>query len=192
MRALYALRLMARLLAGAIARPIRWLIPSGLLDNTIFDHVRLCFFLLILFGPLFALAGWESQHRVDDILRRGATTEAAVTGSKVIRHKGTTYTLDLAWRDARGTAYRIEALSVSAAYFNQVSRMGPAPTIRITYLTDRAASRRSVALTDDPGWSSEGSRMIPAGLIPGLLGLAGTVVMTLWRNRRIRRAVRIA
>jgi hypothetical protein len=180
-----------KIVAIAIARPLRRTIPRGLLDNTVFDRIRLGFYLMILLGPFFAVLGWQNQQRVDDILRHGATAEASVTRTQISRGKGTAYMVDIAWRDARGTQHRVEQLSVSAAYFSQITRTN-SPKVPVKYLTDRETTRRTVALTDDASWNSEGSRMIPSWLVATLLGLAGTALMTLWRNRKLRAAARMA
>ena len=174
-----------RTVADALIRPIRRVIPSG--------YTHRCLVMLMVIGPLFSVAGWYHHQRVDDILQRGLTAEAIVTGTKVARGKGgPSYSIDLAWRDARGAQHRVDEMFVSAQYFSQVTRISPPQKVWIRFLADRETTRRTVALPDDHSRNSSHKSVIPYGLVGGLFGLAGAVLIMVWRNRRLRRAALIA
>jgi hypothetical protein len=187
MRTLDTLAITARI--GA--RRARRAIMRGLRLPTMFDRIRLCFILMIILGPLFAVVERYNQQRVEEILRQGTSAEAAVTGTRITSGRNTSYFVDLAWRAPGGAQHRVEQMTVSAGYFNQVTRVS-LPKVRIKYLADREVSRRTVALLDDPSWTAQGTRMIPGWLLVSLVGLAGTALMTLWRNWRRRRAAQMA
>jgi hypothetical protein len=187
---MHALQIL-KTVAGAIARPLRWVIPAGLLDNTTFDRIRLLCVGLMIVMPLFAVVAWQTQKTRDEIQLRGITTEATVTRTNVIRLKGTSYEIDILWRDARGAQRRVHRMSVSVGYYSQLTRT-TLPKVRIKYLADRETSRGMVALLDDPAAPSGGADRIPDLIGVTLFGFASTVLMTLWRNRRRRGTAQVA
>jgi hypothetical protein len=177
---------------GILARRIGRALKRGLLLHSLFDRIRFGCFIMIILGPLFGVAEWHNQRRVEDILGRGATAAASVTKSKVTRGRSTTYTIDLAWRDANGTQHSVEQMKVSAAFFGLVTRRNPPPKVLIKYLTDRETTRRTVALLDDPTWKPNPANLLPAWTVPSLTGLIGLALLTLWRGWRRRRTAQMA
>jgi hypothetical protein len=184
MQALQALRAAF----GHINRLLVRVLPAGVSENKFFARIHLLFFMLVVMGPPFALISWQGQKRVDDLLARGTSAVATVTKATITRGKSTTYSLDLAWRDTRGAERRLEGLTVSANYYGQVTRTKPPAKVRIKYLPDETTSTRRTVATDDHVRNTDGGGMMRVFLIMGLIGIPGTVLMTLWRNRRLRRA----
>jgi hypothetical protein len=171
---------------GPIARRIGRAIWRGLRGDTVFDRLRLVCAMMIVLGPFLGVIEWYNTHRIDHILQRGVPALATVTGTEVSKGRSTTYTVDLTWRDARGTEHRVTRMVVLAPFFAQVTHTTPPPKVRIKYLADRETSRRNVVLLDDSTFRIK--RPIPGWLFVSLMGLAGLVPLMLWRSWRRRRA----
>jgi hypothetical protein len=175
---------------GAIAHRIGRAIWRGLRADTVFDRLRLICAVMIVLGPLLSVIEWYNTHRIEHILQHGVPALATVTGTEVSKGRSTTYSVDLAWRDAHGTAYHVTRVVVLPPFFAQVSRTTPAPKVRIKYLADRETSRWTVALLDDATFRLK--RSIPGWLVVSLMGLAGLVPLMLWRSWRRRDAAQVA
>jgi hypothetical protein len=175
---------------GILARRIGRALKRGLLLHTYFDRLRFGCVLMIVLGPVFGVVEWHNRQRIEDILARGAVTEAAVTGTRVTTGRSTTYSVDLAWRDTQGMQHSVAQMTVSSAFYSQVTRVSP-PKARIKYLTDREASRRTIALLDDPPRKPNRANLLPGWMVPSLMGLIGLALLTLWRSWR-RRVARMA
>jgi hypothetical protein len=174
---------------GATVRRIGRAIWRGLRGDTVFDRMRLVCVALIAFGPLVGVFEWYTTHRIDHILQHGVPALATVTGTAVSKGRSTTYSVDLAWRDANGTTHRVTRMVVLAPFFGEITRTTPAPLVRIKYLADRETGRWTVVLLDDSTFRL--ARPIPGSLFVSLMGLAGLVLLMLWRSCR-RRAAQIA
>jgi hypothetical protein len=172
---------------GILVRRVGRALQRGLLLHTIFDRIRFACCLMIVLGPFFGAVEWHNRQRIADILARGAAAEATVTNPKVTSGRSTTYSIDLAWRDAQGAQHRVEQMTISAGFFSWLTRTSPPPKIRIKHLTDRETSRRTVALLDDTTWKPNPSNMLPAWTVPSLMGAIGLALLTLWRTWRRRR-----
>jgi hypothetical protein len=162
--------------------------PAGMFENTFFARIHLLFFMLVVMGPVVALMSWQGQKRVDDLLARGTPAVATVTKATITRVKSTTYSLDLVWRDTHGAQRRLEGFTVSPGFYGQVTRAKQPATVRIQYVPDQTTSARRTVATDDHVRNSDGGGLMRVFLVMGLIGIPGTVLMTLWRNRRLRRA----
>jgi hypothetical protein len=169
--------------AGAITRRAGPAASRALLGHTLSQRILQCILMLMIFGPYLLLVDWQNRSRADEILRRGVTVEANVTGTEVIRGKSTSYAIDLAWRDAQGAQQRVAQVRVSAEYFEQITR-APSANVRIKYLADRELSRRTVGALDDPSWRRAATRTISSSLVSTLLGLSVVAVMILLPRRR--------
>jgi hypothetical protein len=162
--------------------------PAGMFEYTFFARIHLLFFMLVVMGPVVALMSWQGQKRVDDLLARGTPAVATVTKTTITRVKSTTYSLDLVWRDLQGAERRLEGFTVSPGFYGQVTRAKQPATVRIQYVQDQTTSTRRTVATDDHVRNSDGGGLMRVFLVMGLIGIPGTVLMTLWRNRRLCRA----
>lgn len=174
-------------LFGLINQLLVRVCPAGLFDNTLFARIHLLFFMLIVMGPVFGLISWQSQKRVDDVLMRGTVAEAIVTKTTITRGRSTTYSIDIVWHDTRGAARRLEGFIVSPGYYGQITSARQPAKVRIAYLADETTSVRRTVAPFDHVRNSDGEGLARVFLIMGLIGIPGTVLMTLWRNWRLRR-----
>jgi hypothetical protein len=162
--------------------------PAGVFENTFFARIHMLFFMLVVMGPVMGLITWQGQKRVDDLMARGTPAVATVTKATITRVKSTTYSLDLVWRDTQGAQRRLEGFTVSPGFYGQVTRAKQPASVRIKYLADETTSTRRTVATDDHVRNSDGGGLMRVFLIMGLIGVPGTVLMTLWRNRRLLQA----
>lgn len=162
-------------------------LPGGLMENTVFGRVHLMFFMAIVMGPIVAGFSWQNQKRVDDVLMRGTVAEAIVTSYKATHGKGTTYSLDIVWRDTQGAERRVEGFVVSGGFYNRVTSSRQPAKIRIAYLAEETTSARRTVAPYDHARNADGAGLMRMFLLMGLVGVIGTAIMTLWRNRRLRR-----
>jgi hypothetical protein len=177
---------------GILVRRIGRALKRGLLPHTVFDRIRFACCVMIVLGPVFGVVEWHNRQRIADILARGAAATATVSNPKVTSGRSTTYSIDLAWRDALGATHRVEQMTVSAGFFGWLTRTNPPPKILIKHLTDREASRRTVVLLDDASWKPNPNNMLPAWTVPSLMGAIGLALLTLWRAWRRRGRAQLA
>jgi hypothetical protein len=177
---------------GILVRRIGRALKRGLVMHTFYDRIRFACCVMIILGPIFGVVEWHNRQRTADILARGVAAEATVSNSKVTSGRSTTYSIDLAWRDAQGAQQRVEQMTVSAGFFGWLTRTNPPPKILIKHLADRETSRRTVVLLDDIIWKPNPNNMLPAWTVPSLMGAIGLALLTLWRTWRRRRRAQLA
>ncbi len=73
-------------------------------------------------GPIVALSCWHDGNRRRDVMANGVETVAAIDNATRLKRRrgGTTYKLDLSWRDAGGLEHKVEDVTISHELARQI------------------------------------------------------------------------
>ena len=117
--------------------------------------VRKLKFLLVaaaLGGPFMAFAGWSDGERTRRIEREGVEGQAAVLGATRTKRSrgGTSYSLDLSWKDGTGAPRSADKVSISQAFADKIIRDDKllVNSVRVKYLPDDP-EKSGVIILDD-------------------------------------------
>lgn len=128
-------------------------------------------------GPVSAFLGWQDVDRVNNVLAKGVEGNATIVSAvrKKGRKSGTSYYVNLAWKDASGsdrTASDIRVSNAMAGRLFQNDRI-MVDSVKIKYLADQP-EKEGLVLVDDAKEEIELDRfMMYGGAIAGAIGLLG-------------------
>lgn len=143
-------------------------------------------------GPVSAYIGWTDVDRVNQVVAKGVETEALITGarSKKGRKSGTSYYVDLAWKDSKGEMQRASDIHMSGAMARRLITDNKivVDSVKIKHLAE-LPGKEGVVLVDDASEELDLDRfMMYGGAIAGVVGLIGCAFMFGLFGRRRSRA----
>ncbi|TDR87161.1 hypothetical protein [Enterovirga rhinocerotis] len=149
----------------------------GSIVNWVVGKLKWLLIIAAIGGPVSAFIGWQDVQRVNDVVAKGQEAEATIVSAvrKKGRRSGTSYAVDLAWKDDKGADRTAEEVRVSTALSNRLFRGDRivVDTVRIKYLAD-SPGKAGVVLVDDIKEELALDRfMMIGGSIVGLIGLIG-------------------
>jgi hypothetical protein len=150
-------------------------------------------------GPVVALSCWQDANRRREVMASGVETVAAIDSATRVKRRrgGTTYKLDLSWRDPGGLQHRAEEVTISHELARQIIvedrlTVGSLP---IKYMRGEAgagqgsregasAAENLIILPDTAHQEQTDQELVYVGAGAGLAGLIGSALMFLPRRRR--------
>lgn len=145
-------------------------------------------------GPIVALSCWHDGNRRRDVMANGVETVAVIDNATRVKRRrgGTTYKLDLSWRDAGGVAHRAEDVSISHEFARQIivddrlmAASLPIKYMRAGTTEGASASENLVVLPDTAHQERTDAELVAIGAGVGGVGVLGCALMFLpWRRRR--------
>jgi hypothetical protein len=151
------------------------------------DKVRWLLLIAAVGGPALAYFSWSDAERIRDVETNGVEAVALIEGATRTQRRrgGTSYALDLAWKDGKGGVRKAEKVSVSRTFADQIIRNDKLTrnSLRIKYLRDDETIT-PVVIEDASRQEDQDAFMLQAGLGAGAVGIAGSAVMLLMRRRR--------
>jgi hypothetical protein len=151
------------------------------------DKVRWLLLLAAVGGPALAYFSWADAARIRDVETNGVEATALIEGATRTQRRrgGTSYALDLAWKDAKGGVRKAEKVSVSRSFADQIIRNDKLTrnSLRIKYLRDDE-SITPVVIEDASRQEDQDAFMVQAGVGAGAVGIVGSVLMLMMRRRR--------
>ena len=151
------------------------------------DKVRWLLLIAAVGGPALAYFSWSDAERIRDVETNGVEAVAVIEGATRTQRRrgGTSYSLDLAWKDGKGGVRKAEKVSVSRAFADQIVKNDKLTrnSVRIKYLRDDATVT-PVVVEDASRQEDQDAFMVQAGIGAGAVGIAGSAVMLLMRRRR--------
>jgi hypothetical protein len=153
----------------------------GFIGAWIMGKLKWLLVLAAIFGPVSAYIGWTDVDRVNDVLAKGVEGDARIVSAtrKKGRRSGTSYYVDLAWKDAAGADRTADEIRVSNAMARTLFRDDRiiVDRVKIKYLPDER-SKAGVVLVDDAKEEIELDRfMMYGGAAIGAIGLLGCAFM---------------
>jgi hypothetical protein len=139
-------------------------------------------------GPVVAYMSWQDGERVKKVVAEGIEAQASVEGATRTkrRRSGTSYTVDLAWKDASGQDRKAEKVSISHQFANRIisnDRL-TVDTLPIKYLATEQG-KDSVIIRDDADQQADlDHEMIYVGAGAGIIGILGSGLWFLLGRRR--------
>ena len=153
----------------------------------IFGKLKSLFLLAALGGP--ALAGfmwWDAEH-IKDVETRGVEATAAINGATRVKRRrgGTSYEIDLGWKDQKGEARAATAVSISNAFADHIIRDEKIirDTVRIKYLADDLDAK-PILLEDAARQADTDRELIWVGAGAGVIGICGSLIFFLSARRK--------
>lgn len=153
----------------------------------IVGKLKSLFLIAAIGGP--ALAGymwWDAEH-IRDVEARGLEVTATIDGATRTKRRrgGTSYDVNLAWKDQKGTARTATAVSVSTAFASQIIHDDKIvrDKVRIKYLTDDLDAK-PILLEDADRQASTDRELIWVGAGAGAVGIIGSLLFLLVGRRR--------
>ena len=151
------------------------------------DKVRWLLLIAAVGGPALAYFSWSDAERIRDVETNGVEAVALIEGATRTQRRrgGTSYALDLAWKDGKGGVRKAEKVSVSRAFAEQVVKNDKLTrnSLRIKYLRDDTTVT-PVVVEDATRQEDQDAFMVQAGIGAGAVGIAGSAVLLLMRRRR--------
>lgn len=149
------------------------------------DKVRWLLLIAAVGGPALAYFSWSDAERIRDVEANGVETVAVIEGAtrSQRRRGGTSYSLDLAWKDSKGAVRKAEKVGVSRSFADQIVRNDKLTrdAVRIKYLRDDDTVT-PVLLEDAEHQEGLDAFMLQAGIAAGVIGIAGSALLL--RRRR--------
>jgi hypothetical protein len=150
-------------------------------------RIKWLFVVALLGGPVLAYFGWEEKQRFAEIEAKGVSAQAVVTGATETKRRrgGKSYSVDLAWKDAKGTPMKAEKVSISQTMANEIISASTvkAAVVPIKYIADQPDVKPMIV--HDAARLADGDElMIKLGLGAGGLGLLGTLGFFLLGRRK--------
>ncbi|BAT60625.1 hypothetical protein GJW-30_1_03173 [Variibacter gotjawalensis] len=143
-------------------------------------------------GPIMAFISWnDAQHR-QKVAKDGIEATAAIDGATRTKRKrgGTSYTVNLKWKDKNGKDMSADKVAVSNAYANQIimgDRLRVATT-RIKYLPAAEnvvdAETGVIITADNDRQETTDGEMVYLGSGAGLVGILGFGAFWFFGRRR--------
>jgi len=151
------------------------------------DKVRWLLLIAAVGGPALAYFSWSDAERIRDVETNGVEATAIIEGATRTQRRrgGTSYSLDLAWKDDKGGVRKADKVSVSRTFADQLVRNDKLTrnALRIKYLRDDA-SVTPVVIEDASRQEDQDAFMVQAGVGAGAIGIVGSLLMLLMRRRR--------
>jgi hypothetical protein len=151
------------------------------------DKVRWLLLIAAVGGPALAYYSWSDAERIRDVETNGVEAVAVIEGATRTQRRrgGTSYSLDLAWKDSKGGVRKAEKVGVSRAFADQIVRNDKLTrdAVRIKYLRDDPTVT-PVLVEDANRQEEQDAFMVQAGVGAGAVGIAGSALMLLLRRRR--------
>ncbi len=139
-------------------------------------------------GPVLAFFSWQDGERVRTIAAKGIEAQASVEGATRTKRRrgGTSYSVDLAWKDAAGKDRSAEKVSVSNEFANRIVRNDKltVDTLKIKYLPDEPGKDAVIIADDAARQADQDSEMIYVGAGAGAIGILGSGLFFLLGRRR--------
>lgn len=163
-------------------------VHMGWLGSWLMGKLKWLLVIAAIGGPFFAYTGWTDVDRVNDVLAKGVEGDARIVSAvrKKGRRSGTSFYVNLAWKDASGADRKVEDIRVSNALSGKLfqnDRFDGSKPLKIKYLAD-ASDKDGVVIVDDARESLELDRfMMWGGAIVGLIGLFGCALVFGWFGR---------
>jgi hypothetical protein len=157
----------------------------------LFGKVRMLFGLAAIGGPIMAFLGWQDVQRIDQLEKDGIEAVAVIDGAtrKKSRRGGTTYSVNLVWKDAQGGERKVEGLSISQGFAGQIIRGDKIvrDAVKVKYLAGDPDI--SPIIVEDKNRQEESDTfMMQGGLVAGGIGIAGSGLLLLLARRRKEQA----
>lgn len=139
-------------------------------------------------GPFMAYMSWQDGERVKKVVAEGVETQASVEGATRTKRRrgGTSYTVDLAWKDASGQDRTAEKVSISHQFASRIisnDRL-TVDALPIKYLPGEQG-KDSVIIRDDADKQADlDHEMIYVGAGAGVVGILGSGLWFLLGRRR--------
>lgn len=155
----------------------------------IFGKLKALFLLAAIGGPAVAGYMWWDAERIKDVETRGVEATAAIEGATRTKRRrgGTSYDIDLAWKDQKGAAREAKKVYVSTTFANQIIRNERIirDKVKIKYLADDADAKP--ILIEDAGRQAEADTdLMWIGAGTGAVGILGSLIF--FAAGRFRRA----
>lgn len=151
------------------------------------DKVRWVLLVAAVGGPGLAYYSWSDAERIRSVVANGVETSALIEGATRTerRRGGTSYSLNLAWKDSKGGARKAEKVAISRVFADGILQNGwlTRDAVLIKYVPEDDTV--TPVLLEDAG-QQEGldAFMLQAGLGAGAIGIVGSGLMFLLRRRR--------
>ncbi len=139
-------------------------------------------------GPVVAYMSWQDGERVKKIAAEGIEAQASVEGATRTkrRRSGTSYTIDLAWKDASGQDRTAEKISISHQFASRIIANDKLTVdmVPIRYLPGEQG-KEGVIVTDDAEQQADLDHdMIYVGGVAGAVGIIGCGLWLMMARRR--------
>lgn len=139
-------------------------------------------------GPVLAFFSWQDGERVRKIAAQGIEAQASVEGATRTKRRrgGTSYSVDLAWKDAAGKDRTAEKISVSTQFANRIIANDKltVDSLKIKYLPDEPGKDAVIIADDAAKQADQDSEMIYVGAGAGAIGIVGSALFFLLGRRR--------
>src|SRR5262245_55842230 len=151
------------------------------------DKVRWLLLVAAVGGPALAYYSWSDAERIRDVETNGVEAVAVIEGATRTQRRrgGTSYSLDLAWKDSKGAVRKAEKVAVSRGFADKIIQNDKLTrdALRIKYLRDDPTVT-PVLVEDANRQEEQDAFMVQAGVGAGAVGIAGSALMLLLRRRR--------
>ncbi len=153
----------------------------------LFDKIRWLLLIAAVGGPAMAYFSWSDSQRIHDIESNGVEATAAIEGATRTKRRrgGTTYSLQLAWKDGKGAVRKADGVTISRTFADTIIRDDKITrnAVRIKYLAgDETVT--PVVMEDATRQEEQDVFMMQAGLGAGAIGIVGSALVLLLRRRR--------
>ncbi|MDR6870678.1 hypothetical protein J2Y55_001678 [Bosea sp. BE125] len=139
-------------------------------------------------GPVIAYMSWADGERVKHVAAQGIETQASIESATRTKRRrgGTSYAVDLAWKDAKGEERKAEKVAVSLGFANQIIRAEKivADTVWIKYLPDEPGKDAVILRDDAEAQANTDQELIYVGAGAGVVGIIGSALFFLSGRRR--------
>lgn len=138
-------------------------------------------------GPVLAFFSWQDGERVRKIAAEGIEAQASVEGATRTKRRrgGTSYSIDLAWKDRNGQDRTAEKISVSTEFASRIITNDKltVSTLPIKYLPDEPGKDAVIIQGDADKQATLDHEMIYVGSGAGVVGILGSALF-FWLGRR--------
>jgi hypothetical protein len=149
--------------------------------------LKMLFGIAAIGGPVMAFLGWQDHNRIQQVETEGVEATASIEGAtrKKSRRGGTTYSIDLAWKDDKGQPRAAKGLTISTGFANQIIRDDKIVrrTLKVKYLM-ADPDVNPIVVEDKSRQEESDTFMMQAGAGAGAVGLIGVALMLMLGRRR--------
>jgi hypothetical protein len=151
------------------------------------DKVRMLLLGAAIGGAVLTYLSWSDLERIRNVESNGVEATASIEGAtrSQSRRGGTSYTLDLTWKDSKGAVRQAAKVGLSRTFADQIIQNGKLTraVVRIKYLLDDE-SISPVLIEDADRREDQDASMLQAGIGVGAVGIVGSALMFALRRRR--------
>ncbi|MEZ5857179.1 MAG: hypothetical protein R3D67_21480, partial [Hyphomicrobiaceae bacterium] len=153
----------------------------------IFRKLKSLFLIAAVGGPVVsAMMWWDAQH-IREVDQRGIVTAATIDGATRTkrRRSGTSYSVNLSWKDGKGQVRAASDVSISNAFAAQIIRDGRIVRndARIKYLVEDMEAK-PILLEDAAHQLNTDRELIWVGLGAGVIGALGSGFFFMGRRQK--------